>query len=425
VTVGVVGLGIAGMRAAMLLERAGADVRLFEARSRLGGRMETAQHGDAIYEAGGEWIDGDHVRVLGLLHELGLKPEPPPDFPRHFLFEGSRCTTEDFWEDALQDELRLEAVAREHCRNLRQPPWANTHLPHLDRLTLADLIAESAKSERGRWWLRATSVSDEGDDPECVGLLGWLAGYLHYLGRQGGEMSAYRLPRGARTLFERIGQSLRTEPQLGRTLQRVTQDPGGVTLKFDDGEERVDRVVLTLPPPALEKVAFDPAISVQRRCALEAARMSRSIKISMEFDRAWWLDEGWGGSMQMDRPLQQIWDATQGGSPVLTAYICGGQADRWLAIDDPVAAAFAELGDLFPASKDHAKRGWLHDWVSDPMCRGGFSYLPPGFVLEHMEHLSTPEGRIHFAGEHTALWTGFIEGALESAERVVGEIATA
>jgi monoamine oxidase len=32
---------------------------------------------------------------------------------------------------------------------------------------------------------------------------------------------------------------------------------------------------------------------------------------------------------------------------------------------------------------------------------------------------------VHFAGEHTAIWTGFIEGALESAERVVGEVVTA
>ena len=39
--VGVIGAGIAGMRAAMLLEARGHEVCLFEARNRLGGRMET------------------------------------------------------------------------------------------------------------------------------------------------------------------------------------------------------------------------------------------------------------------------------------------------------------------------------------------------------------------------------------------------
>jgi monoamine oxidase len=33
-----------------------------------------------------------------------------------------------------------------------------------------------------------------------------------------------------------------------------------------------------------------------------------------------------------------------------------------------------------------------------------------------------PEGRVHFAGEHTSLWIAYMNGALESAERVVQEI---
>jgi monoamine oxidase len=32
------------------------------------------------------------------------------------------------------------------------------------------------------------------------------------------------------------------------------------------------------------------------------------------------------------------------------------------------------------------------------------------------------EGRVHFAGEHTSLWTAWMNGALESAERVTREI---
>ena len=32
------------------------------------------------------------------------------------------------------------------------------------------------------------------------------------------------------------------------------------------------------------------------------------------------------------------------------------------------------------------------------------------------------EGRVYFAGEHTSLWIAWMNGALESAERVVAEI---
>ena len=56
--VAIVGLGMAGLRAAMLLQKAGAEVSLFEARGRPGGRLHTIDEGEgAVYEAGGEWVD--------------------------------------------------------------------------------------------------------------------------------------------------------------------------------------------------------------------------------------------------------------------------------------------------------------------------------------------------------------------------------
>jgi monoamine oxidase len=39
-----------------------------------------------------------------------------------------------------------------------------------------------------------------------------------------------------------------------------------------------------------------------------------------------------------------------------------------------------------------------------------------------MPEMIRPEGRIHFAGEHTSSWMGWMEGALESGERAAREI---
>jgi monoamine oxidase len=36
--------------------------------------------------------------------------------------------------------------------------------------------------------------------------------------------------------------------------------------------------------------------------------------------------------------------------------------------------------------------------------------------------MARPEGRVHFAGEHLSPWTGWMEGALFSGERVAEEI---
>jgi monoamine oxidase len=34
-----------------------------------------------------------------------------------------------------------------------------------------------------------------------------------------------------------------------------------------------------------------------------------------------------------------------------------------------------------------------------------------------------PEGRVHFAGEHTSVWAGWMQGAIESGKRAAQEIA--
>jgi len=66
--IGVVGLGLAGLLTAMLIERAGAEALLFEAMEQVGGRLRTVmENGEPLYEAGGEWIDADHYRVISLL----------------------------------------------------------------------------------------------------------------------------------------------------------------------------------------------------------------------------------------------------------------------------------------------------------------------------------------------------------------------
>ena len=46
----------------------------------------------------------------------------------------------------------------------------------------------------------------------------------------------------------------------------------------------------------------------------------------------------------------------------------------------------------------------------------------PGQMTALLPDLARSEGRMHFAGEHTSAWCGWMEGALESAERAAREI---
>jgi monoamine oxidase len=87
-----------------------------------------------------------------------------------------------------------------------------------------------------------------------------------------------------------------------------------------------------------------------------------------------------------------------------------------------IAAALEHARDIFPDLATAFEGGVAHCWGLDPWQRGAFALHTPG-QIGFIETLAAAEGRIHFAGEHTSAWTGWMQGALESARRVVREIS--
>lgn len=419
-------MGPAGLYAARCLEERGVEVALFEARDRVGGKLLTISGPNGLcYDAGGEWIDADHTRILALAAELGMVALQTPRWPGLICYRGETCHEDDIWPDALEDEVRFESAARQLVESMDPIPWKNVELADFDERTLDDFIREMAHSERGRWWLTAKYRSDEAEDPSRIGLLGWLVGYRNYIAREPDAASAYRIGGGMGTLFEALAATLKTSIHTEQSVQRIIQMGDRAVLQFGDGEATVDRVILALPPPALERIVFDPPLCPQTRCAIEACGMSRGIKICLEFDRHFWHDEDWNGSLICDMPIQQCWDGTKGERPVLNFYIGGEETQFWINHPKPAAEALRQLAEIFPSAADHFVEGLLFDWVGDTFARGAFSHLAPGYVMKHMQHISKPNGLIHFAGEHTAMWVGFIEGALESGERAAAEVIDA
>ena len=69
----IIGGGIAGLSALWHLTQAGIDARLYEARTRLGGRMYTAKaKGQPAIEVGGQLVNTDHADMHELCREFGV-----------------------------------------------------------------------------------------------------------------------------------------------------------------------------------------------------------------------------------------------------------------------------------------------------------------------------------------------------------------
>jgi monoamine oxidase len=186
--VAIIGAGLAGLRTATLLEERGATVEVFEASDRLGGRLCTARpHPGIAYEAGGEWIDHDHLRIQRLLADLGHPAWPAPMPDGWVDIEGARVSRSSVWADARDAEAVLAATAGDLCRDLRATGWEGPHAAAADHQSLAAFLDRLCISRRGRAWLAVLLRSDEGHDLDQVGLLGWLLGFEKYVDREGGR----------------------------------------------------------------------------------------------------------------------------------------------------------------------------------------------------------------------------------------------
>ena len=55
--------------------------------------------------------------------------------------------------------------------------------------------------------------------------------------------------------------------------------------------------------------------------------------------------------------------------------------------------------------------------------RGAYAWFRPGEMSSLLPHIASPEGRIHFAGDHTSPVPGWMNGALQSGNRAAREVA--
>ena len=132
---------------------------------------------------------------------------------------------------------------------------------------------------------------------------------------------------------------------------------------------------------------------------------------------------GWG--LSFVEGYSEFWHPTwnqEGPRGILMSYMFGDMA-RAVAAMDPgaIVPGFIDRFDgLFPGSREVAEHGTHFAWEHQPWIGAAFAQYDPPFS-EHPE-LASPEGPIHFAGEHASGYRGWMQGALQSGLRAASEI---
>ena len=207
---------------------------------------------------------------------------------------------------------------------------------------------------------------------------------------------------------------------------------GGVMVVCDEVAVHARRAVVAIPPTLAGRIDYRPALPSDRDQLTQRMPAGAVIKCMAVYDRPFWREDGLNGQVASSRPPVKItFDNTPpGGEPgILLAFVEGRAAVELgrRSADELRTAVLDALVVYFGERARRTVEFIAQDWQKEEWTRGCYgAHLPPGALTQFGESLRRPVGPIHWAGAETAVvWSGYMDGAIESGERAAREVQMA
>jgi monoamine oxidase len=191
-----------------------------------------------------------------------------------------------------------------------------------------------------------------------------------------------------------------------------------------------DYLICAIPFAVLMRVEVSPGFSPQKRQAIAQLGNTSVTRVFLQTRKRFWLDEGLSGAATTDLPIMTTYDKAHylpGKRGLLEAYVAGARARRMAAMtpNERMNFTVGQMERIFPAIREHYEGGASVCWDEDEWARGAYAWFKPGQMESFLPHIARPEGRVHFAGDHTSPWPGWMNGALQSGARAAREVSQA
>jgi monoamine oxidase len=464
----VLGAGIAGLTAAYELERAGFQVTVLEARSRVGGRIWTVRDGDRIemdghatqvarfgkglyHNAGAARIPGFHDGVLGYARKFGVPLEVAVNSNRSAFImakNGSRIPLRVAVSDMRGHIAELLAKAINQGSLDQQLSAADREklMPFLKNFGDLDGSYAFKGTERSGFKVAPGAGATQGVAVPAVPLDRLLAN--EQLSRIQYDENFYLQP----TMFEPVGgmdritdaihAALSKPATLSADVRTIRQTAKGIQVGYVEKASGTtanvtgDYLICTIPFGVLARI--DTNFSPRLKREIASVEYEHSNKVAFDSPRFWERENIYGGMSFVGGATGLIWYPSAGlhseRGILVGCYSSGEPAIEFekLPIAAQIEAARAVVDRVHPGHGRDLTNGIAINWHKIPYSLGSWPNWSAGTGREQQEghidsatfrYLLAPEGRVYFAGAALSQTPGWQEGGIQSAHAQVLALA--
>jgi monoamine oxidase len=432
----VIGAGLSGLQSAWLLQDAGLDVLVLEADHRVGGRVWTLDGVVGRPEAGGTEIAQGYARVQDMITRLGLRTSnwlESADLNFVLNIDGTTLPVSAWPESELNRLVGRERntgpfgpFALPMIFAPRPSPlaeldsWLSPDVQGFD-IPYSDYLRAAGASDAARRFLAMQVPSDTLDGVSAL----WQLRMARFQQAMGGLDGLVRLRDGSSRLPEGMAARLKREVELGMQVTGIETSSDGVTVETAGGRrDRARFCICTAPLGVLDGIRFSPPLPPLHAEAVATIPPGDNTSVYFYVKEPYWEEDGLPGAVWSLTTMGRVMKYSGEDGFYLWMNKSGAANREFRTLGDAEIRerAMAELVAARPSAAGRVEVTAVMNWYRQPFQRGHIAYRAPGDIVKYGNVLAEPHGRVHFAGDYTAVLNVGLEGAMESGERAALEV---